>query len=184
MGVIMICPACGNELTEMDIGGTKVDACKGHCGGVWFDWFELKKVDEPFEAAGEVLLDIERDDVLEIDHSKRRTCPRCEGDVIMMRHFHSAKREVEVDECPKCAGFWLDAGELQMIREAFGSEEDKHKAADAYVQKFMKENYGKELEEMRENREKMEQFSKKFSNALRFLCPSYYIKGKQEGGAF
>ena len=29
----------------------------------------------------------------------------------------SAKRRVEVDECPGCGGCWLDAGELEKIRE-------------------------------------------------------------------
>ncbi len=32
------------------------------------------------------------------------------------RHFFSAKRRVEVDQCPNCGGYWLDAGELALIR--------------------------------------------------------------------
>jgi Zn-finger nucleic acid-binding protein len=32
------------------------------------------------------------------------------------RHFFSAKRRIEVDECPNCGGYWLDAGELAQIR--------------------------------------------------------------------
>jgi Zn-finger nucleic acid-binding protein len=32
------------------------------------------------------------------------------------RHFFSAKRRVEVDQCPNCGGYWLDAGELNQIR--------------------------------------------------------------------
>ena len=43
------CPACGNNLTEKKFGEVTVDVCEGGCGGVWFDWFEFKKVDEPHE---------------------------------------------------------------------------------------------------------------------------------------
>jgi Zn-finger nucleic acid-binding protein len=168
----------------MDIGGTLVDACKSHCGGVWFDWFELKKVDEPFEAAGEVLLDIERDDELGIDHSKRRTCPRCKGNMIMMRHFSSVKKEAEVDECPKCAGFWLDAGELDSIRSAFSSEEEKIREAEKFVNGYIETHYGDDLKKMKARSKAQLNFAKKFAQAFSFLCPSKYIPGKQEGGAF
>jgi Zn-finger nucleic acid-binding protein len=36
--------------------------------------------------------------------------------VKLKRHFFSAKRRVEVDQCPNCGGYWLDAGELALIR--------------------------------------------------------------------
>ena len=42
----MKCPACGNELSQMVAGEITVDVCKGGCGGIWFDHFELQKVDE------------------------------------------------------------------------------------------------------------------------------------------
>jgi Zn-finger nucleic acid-binding protein len=50
-----------------------------------------------------------------LDRSRKRECPRCSG-VKLHRHFFSAKRRVEVDQCPSCGGYWLDAGELAMIR--------------------------------------------------------------------
>ncbi len=102
----------------------------------------------------------------------------------MMRHFHSAKRDVEVDECPKCAGFWLDADELHAIRSAFSSEEDKQKATEHFVKQHIDENYGEELEKMAAESREKDEFAKKFAHSMRFLCPSYYIKGKQDGGAF
>jgi Zn-finger nucleic acid-binding protein len=36
------------------------------------------------------------------------------------RHFFSAKRRVQVDQCPNCGGYWLDAGELELIRSEKG----------------------------------------------------------------
>jgi Zn-finger nucleic acid-binding protein len=111
----MKCPACFNELTELHVGNLAVDVCQGGCGGIWFDAFELQQVDDESETAGEPLLHIERDERLVVDASRKRECPRCVG-IKLQRHFFSAKRRVEVDQCPNCAGYWLDAGELAMIR--------------------------------------------------------------------
>ena len=99
----------------MQVGSLVVDACEGGCGGVWFDAFELQRVDEQQEVAGEHLLEIRRDQRIKVDPSRKRECPRCEG-MKLKRHFFSAKRRVEVDECPNCGGYWLDAGELAQIR--------------------------------------------------------------------
>ena len=109
----------------MQVGRVRVDVCQGGCGGIWFDAFELQQVDDETEAAGQPLLKIERDERLVIDRNRKRQCPRCPG-VKLHRHFFSAKRKVEVDQCPGCAGYWLDAGELAQIRaeraEKSGSE--------------------------------------------------------------
>ncbi|MCP4547430.1 MAG: zf-TFIIB domain-containing protein [bacterium] len=175
----MICPACGNELTQITVGDLEVDACKGGCGGIWFDWFELSKVDEPNEAAGETLLEIERDENCRVDMETKRHCPKC-GDMPMMRHFFGVKRMVAVDECPQCAGFWLDAGELKQIRETYISEEEARAAAAKEFGKIIEQEFG----DIREVSEAKRQKARKFAHAFRFLCPSYYIPGKQEGAAY
>lgn len=110
----MKCPACFNELTEVHVGNLAVDVCQGGCGGIWFDAFELQRVDEEAEP-GEPLLEIQRDERVVVDAARKRECPRCAG-VKLHRHFFSAKRRVEVDQCPNCGGYWLDAGELAHIR--------------------------------------------------------------------
>jgi Zn-finger nucleic acid-binding protein len=111
----MTCPACLRQLTELQVGNVSVDVCQGGCGGIWFDAFELQRVDEESEAAGERLLEIQRDTQVSVDRSRKRECPRCPG-IKLQRHFFSAKRQIEVDQCPNCAGYWLDAGELAQIR--------------------------------------------------------------------
>jgi Zn-finger nucleic acid-binding protein len=111
----MRCPACFNELSQLKVGELVVDVCQGGCGGIWFDAFELQKVDEENESLGEPLLHIRRNERLTVDQSRKRECPRCTG-VKLHRHFFSAKRRVEVDQCPNCAGYWLDAGELALVR--------------------------------------------------------------------
>ncbi len=115
----MKCPACFNELSSVTIGKLTVDVCRRGCGGIWFDAFELQQVDEPNEAPGQWLVNLERDPHLHVDSSRKRACPKCAG-VKLKRRFFSAKRRIEVDECPGCGGYWLDAGELEKIRDEMG----------------------------------------------------------------
>ena len=112
----MKCPACYNELSELQVGELRVDVCHEGCGGIWFDPFELQQVDDAADSAGEPLLEIRRDESVQVDPSRKRECPRCQG-IKLHRHFFSARRRVQVDQCPNCGGYWLDAGELVLIRE-------------------------------------------------------------------
>ena len=123
----MQCPACGNTLTERTVADVAVDVCDGGCGGIWFDNFELKKLDDRDEAAGEALLDVACAPSVTVDHDAVWGCPRC-GHPAMTRHFYSPKRAVEVDQCPKCAGVWLDAGELRTIRAQYASGDARQAA--------------------------------------------------------
>jgi len=111
----MKCPACFNELTEITIGGVTLDACDGGCAGIWFDAFELQRVDEQREVAGDQVLHLQRDPDLTVDFQRKRECPRCAG-IKLKRQLFNPQVRVEVDHCPQCAGYWLDAGELEKIR--------------------------------------------------------------------
>ncbi len=136
----MKCPACFNELTEMQVGSLAVDVCQGGCGGIWFDAFELQRVDEQKEP-GEPLLHIRRDEQVVVDPRRKRECPRCAG-IKLRRHFFSPRRKVEVDECPSCGGYWLDAGELAQIREEKSESEKVEKAGQASIsEKFIRYLY-------------------------------------------
>ena len=175
----MKCPACDRELQQVTVSDITVDVCKNGCGGIWFDNFELEKVDEPHEAAGEALLDIEIDPSIHIDFSKTRTCPKCK-DQKMMKHFAGVKHRVELDECPSCGGIWLDKGELTKIRSQYATEEERKEASRTYLEQAI----GPELARMRAESEQQLQKAKKIARMFRFICPSYYIPGKQEWGAF
>ena len=175
----MKCPACGNELKAVVVNDITVDVCENGCGGIWFDRFELKKVDEAHESAGEKLLIIDRNPNVDVNYTARRNCPKCD-DIVMMQHFFSVKKEVAVDECPNCAGFWLDFGELGKIRGQFNSEEERSKAAEAYFAEVFDGKLAKMKSESHEQLEK----AKKIANIFRFICPSNYISGKQDWGAF
>ncbi len=111
----MKCPACFNELVPLQVGSVTVDVCQGGCGGIWFDAFELQRIEQEDDTATQWLMNVERDPRIQVDPQRKRECPRCTG-VKLMRHFHSAKRRVDVDDCPGGGGLWLDAGELARIR--------------------------------------------------------------------
>ena len=175
----MRCPTCGNSLRELKTGEITVDVCHGGCGGIWFDNFELRKVDEPSESVGESLLDVPRDENLFIDHTQKRNCPKC-VDQAMQRHFFSIKRSVEVDECPACAGMWLDYGELGKIRTQFESEAERKKAA----QDYFSEIFDEKLAAMKAESQQKVKKARTIARLFRFICPSYYIPGDQDGSAF
>ena len=173
----MKCPACGNTLEIKTGQAVKLDVCTNGCAGIWFDNYELAKFDEPFEPADE-LLELEPQQGATVDPA-RRQCPKCDN-ITMLRHFFSVKHEVEVDECQSCGGIWLDHGELAAIRQLFSSTEQREQAAhEAFAEEFEQIL----ADDWKKDQERLEK-ARRFAHALRFLCPSYYIPGKQKGGAF
>ncbi|MFT5879913.1 MAG: Zn-finger nucleic acid-binding protein [Moritella sp.] len=120
----MKCPRTGSLLKTVNVGKIAVDVSE-QCGGVFFDNHELDKFDEEHEMRGEVLVEhLSQFEAVILDENKRINCPKCE-DIVMMRRFYSPKRVLEIDECPNCAGIWLDAGELKLLRENFLSEDQR-----------------------------------------------------------
>lgn len=176
----MNCPACTRPLTPLGVGELTVDACDGGCGGIWFDHYELRKVDEQAETTGASLLDVRRDPAVVVDRSKRYGCPACTDGVVMLRHFWSVERSVTIDECPECGGVFLDAGELAGIRNEFPDEAARHAAADAYfhevVDPLLAQQHSEDQAELAR--------AQKFARAFRFITPSWYLPGKQAGAAF
>ncbi|MBI1177616.1 hypothetical protein GC207_09275 [bacterium] len=135
----MNCPACDHLLQPLKAGPVMVDACIGGCGGIWFDAFEMQKVDEEHEPGAEQLLDIPGDSNVQVDYDRKRKCPRCET-VVMLRHAHKDNPAVTVDECPGCGGFWLDAGELGLIRRSHVLTEKKRAHTQALLEQLKRQS--------------------------------------------
>lgn len=133
----MKCPACAEDLRELKVAGLAVDVCGGDCGGIWFDNFELNKVDQAHEALGEALLALPFSP-LAIVVPNRRPCPHC-VDVVMMQHKFRPDKTVVVDECPNCGGMWLDGGELAEIRRDAPTAADRKKAGQQFLSQLFKE---------------------------------------------
>ncbi len=107
----MKCPACKNPLREKAAGDMILDICYGGCGGIWFDAKELQRVSA---RAATTLHTIWQVPVGNVNLSEPRMCPRCPDQVLDRKWFSNLKK-VEIDQCPKCGGIWLDAGEFSRI---------------------------------------------------------------------
>ena len=94
-----------------------MDACQDGCGGIWFDAFELEKMDQPDEAANGLLEGMRVDAEIVPDFAKAIDCPRCEKQKLM-RQQYPGNAEVVIDKCQACGGIWLDFGELFLIRSS------------------------------------------------------------------
>lgn len=129
------CPVCVQPLTPLAVGRVIVDVCHEHCGGIWFDHFELQKLDEQHESEGEVLKHVARHPDIVRDPAIRLRCPRC-PDVVLRQHFFCAGQRVEVDSCPSCGGYWLDHGELERLREAFATADARAAATREFVEEL------------------------------------------------
>ena len=142
----LTCPACDNTLTQIKVSNIVVDICQNGCGGIWFDKNELKNFDEKHELA-DMLLNIKKNDNVQVDYKRDRKCPRC--DIKLFRHFSSIKMKIEIDECSKCEGFWLDDKELESIRNEFENEAEKTKASEEFFH-----SYASKLNQDRDTAEK------------------------------
>ena len=166
----MKCPVCQTEMVEKDFGGVMVDVCENGCKGIWFDWFELEKLDESNEGMGKALKAALDDDRSNDEDRGQTPCPKC--DLPMHIHKYKSAKEVNVDECYKCGGFFLDAGELKAIRENFMSEEE----SEAYCQSLINNIPSFQKGLMSQEQEKARaQAMRKYTKFLRL---SYYLKGE------
>ena len=98
----------------------------------------------------------------------------------MLKHFASVKRRVEVDECPNCAGFFLDHGELNDIRDKFKTEKKRKQAAAAVFADLFDEG----LDVMASDGEEKLERAQGVARMFRFLLPSYLLPRMQKWGAF
>ncbi len=134
----MNCPACNNELQFEEITGVKVQACEGSCGGLWFEWNAIKKLKDRNAAAGAELLYVERAEGVHTFRDIQHPCPHCIH-TLLYRHCFSRQFNYEVDQCAKCAGFWVNVGALAHLPQNAPTESDQQKAA-AYFKNLFEES--------------------------------------------
>ena len=175
----MNCPACARPLSAHQVGETTLDVCRDGCGGIWFDARELQQVDEPTEPVADDLLALAHDESVTVDRGARRPCPCC-PETVMMRHWFTVEREIEVDECPRCGGYFLDRGELAAIRAQFPGEEARREAARAMFATLFDDQLDAEQQASSARAER----ARRFAHMLRFVLPSWWLPGKQPWGAY
>ena len=131
----MNCPACNHELKLLEVTGVKVHACEGSCGGLWFEWNQIKKLADRNAGAGAELLHVERAEGVRVFRDIQHPCPRCIH-TLLYRHCFSKPFYYEVDQCAKCAGFWLDAGALAHLPRQSPTEADQQTAKAYFASLF------------------------------------------------
>jgi len=96
----------------MQFEGVSIEVCP-YCGGMWFDKGELS------EAIGGWIAP--RTLVFGTTGALRRPrrCPKCY--VRLGRRELAGGSAIEIDQCPKCSGIWLDRGEFTASRRFLAS---------------------------------------------------------------
>jgi uncharacterized protein len=166
----MKCPVCQNEMVKQDFGGVQVDVCKNGCKGLWFDWSEVNKLDRKNEGFGDALTEaLHYPRSNDADRGQIK-CPKC--GILMHAHKFASEKEINVDECYQCGGFFLDSGELKIIRDRSMSKEEEQ----AYAEKMIAGN--PVIEKAKQDLDKEETRTEAIRRFTRFIRLSYYATGK------
>ncbi|MDW8345270.1 MAG: zf-TFIIB domain-containing protein [Verrucomicrobiae bacterium] len=97
--MLPVCPKCDTALLIVFMGDVEVDLCD-RCRGLWLDDGELESLGGPPAT-----------DQTVIQGKTRYLCPRCDQPMRLVRRC-----DVELEECPRGHGIWLDAGELEHLK--------------------------------------------------------------------
>ena len=124
----MNCPSCDNTLTSQNEAGIQAQVCAGGCGGLWLEGRQVKKVRDRLPGAGVHLLDIPRAEGVHVFRDVQHVCPHCRT-TLLYRHCFDRQLELEIDQCAKCAGFWLETGPLPDIVSLGKSSADRARNA-------------------------------------------------------
>ena len=166
----MKCPSCNLELCEMSAGGLRVFVCQGGCAGLWFGRFELLKLDGNSPGTGERLLHVARAAGVRFFRDVEAICPHCKTS-LLLRHFFSREREVELCQCPKCSGFWIDPGELaRLVKSTFATEEKQKRA----VASYFKTIFDQRIAKMNLQNEDIMGSARSIVKIFLFICPKKF----------
>lgn len=115
----MKCPVCSNEMVAENFG-PEVQVCENGCKGIWLDHASLEKLDQVGEGMGAALEAALRSSLGSNPPRGPIKCPKCS--IPMQTHKFQRDKEVDVDECYSCGGFFIDPGELKAIRDHYMSD--------------------------------------------------------------
>jgi Zn-finger nucleic acid-binding protein len=123
----MKCPACDKEMVTQNFG-VNVEVCENGCKGMWFEQGELRMLDEQNEGLGNALEAALRSPRANEGSRGQLMCPKC--GIPLHAHRYKRDQQVNIDECYKCGGMFLDSGELTDIRNNYMSDEEVSAYAD------------------------------------------------------
>lgn len=165
----MQCPSCGNALSEVAAVGVKSHACAGGCGGLWLRILEVRKLRERLPGQGAPLLFVERAEGVRLFRNPEHPCPHCQT-TLLYRHCFSRKQEIEIDQCSKCGGYWIDPGRLGKLGDAKLDEEKKKELA----REFFAELFDQRVKNMNLVNHDTLESAKEVVRIFRFITPVAY----------
>ena len=160
----MKCPACENELQKNVVAGITVLACRGECGGLWFDRFQFHKLKTLKTGMGKSLLTIDRAEGVKFYRGAEHTCPACKT-TLLYRHFFNAEWDIEINQCSKCHGFWIDLAGLAKLQSL--PADHRKKAIENYFENVINEK----LAGMRLRHGDMAEQAQVLEQIFKFLSP-------------
>lgn len=134
----MNCPSCDNSLTSKESAGIKAMICADGCGGLWLERRQVRKIGDRLPGAGVEFLDLRRAEGVHIFRNVEHPCPNCRT-TLLYRHSFDRDLELEIDQCAKCAGFWLETGLLSGIVASKKPAPDRARDAEHFFQVLMNE---------------------------------------------
>lgn len=129
----MNCLRCHKPMAVIKNKKMDIEICNTGCGSLWFDTYEFRQHDEAHEVEASFFEALAKSLRNPVDCSASLECPQCDNMKMMQHSFHP-KSSVMIDECPACAGVWLDGGELEKIHQEFTSERAQRLAFDQFFQ--------------------------------------------------
>ncbi|PYL24354.1 MAG: hypothetical protein DMF44_05390 [Verrucomicrobia bacterium] len=163
----MKCPVCGKEMVTENFG-VNVDVCENGCKGIWFDQGELMMLDEKNEGLGAALEAALRYPRNNDGQRGPIKCPKC--GIPMHTHKYERDKEVNVDECYNCGGFFLDSGELTDIRNNYMSDAEVQAYADKIINSVPE--YAQAMKDLDAQKKRLESIQK----LTKFLTVDYWRK--------
>lgn len=115
----MDCPVCILPMDKLRLFEVEVDTCR-FCGGLWLDGNELGAFIQKGKIPKRLLATYCLDDRKKMVKEGERKCPRCRNPLQLIRH-----KDVDVEFCNGCRGFWFDRGELLKIVKSYYDEVKK-----------------------------------------------------------
>ncbi len=116
----MQCPRCHLPLQAKNMEGDGfivLDVCP-RCEGSWFDKGELDRLDNSLWTNAEEV------EFCRIGgYRECYACPKCRVGMVILSPFDA--KDVVVDRCPTCKGFWLDAEGLEKMQDVAGLLDDR-----------------------------------------------------------
>lgn len=165
----MECPVCNNSMKDEDFGGLTVKVCDAGCKGLWFECGELAKLDQDNEGVGQALQDALAAPRSNTEHRGDLQCPECS--IAMHHHRYKSEKEVNIDECYKCGGIFLDSGELKVLRDHHMSEKEESDYLQGLLDNLPSyEHAERDLKAAEKREQAMRQFT-------RFMRASYFVTG-------